>query len=286
MRIQRNSGKGFILIIIISILTVGAEFAICKFLGTKGWYALSLIPLLLLGCFILLENTLRYEALFFYSLLTILPSLGIYLFFSEYQTMMLLFIIFSILIPVIYGIQRDITNHGRRYEGFYPFFRNISIVSILLQLGWIIPLLFVYNKNYVLYYNNFTQINIIPFYTLASLIEGYLDKTVVLFEIFYYLFLRITPFIAYGFYGALCLRNQSRFLRLLLLFFLPIVTEGVQRIFLLGKGDVDDVIFGFLGGLLGLILYKCLNSFYQVVKDEDFLTRRPSFPSYRNSLYF
>ncbi len=291
---QRSSISITTLIILFSILTVLAQFGAYYLLGPVfGVYSIAALFSLLFS-HVFLDRTLNYESCFSYSLLNIfLCTIIIMLsYFSNagsilpYHPTLIIIIILNWIIPLLYCIIRNLTDRGFKYTNFNIFYRNINIIFILFYTGLLIVLLFMKNKSFVLYYTDFESVNMVPFLTLATLIEEYLNGYVALGTIAKYLLQEIALFIPYGFYTVLLLRYQSRSLRILVLLILPLMVEILQKVFHLGKGDLDDVILGLLGGLIGAVFYHILNRIYRSFTDEDFLHNRPHYPFSDSSLHF
>ncbi len=291
---QRSSFNIATSIILFSILTVLAQFGAYYFLGPSiGVYCIAaLLSLLFSHAF--LVRTLSYESCFSYSLLNIflcaiiiaLSYLGNKDSLQAYPSELMIFLILNWIIPLLYCIIRNLTDRSLKYTNFRIFYRNINLVFAVFYIGILILVLFLKNKSLVLYYTDFQSVNLVPFLTLATLIEDYLNGYASLGTIAIYLAQGIALFIPYGFYATLLLRYQSRLLRILVLLILPLLVEILQRVFLLGKGDLDDVILGFLGGIIGAVIYHILNRIYRIFTDEDFLYGRPHRPYSGSSLHF
>ena len=291
---QRSTLHVTTLIIILSIISVAVQFSLFYFLG------ISILTFVVSGIFVLicshifLEHTLSYESLFSYTLLNTLVCIiviGLSYFnegtsFINYHPILLLFVMINLFLPVKYGTLRTLFDHGQKYNNFKSFYYNCNIFSIIIYLAIIINLLFLNNANYVIYYSNFQKINFIPFLTIATLIEDYIGGYMPLTSIVNYLLLGIVIYIPYGFYISLFLRSQRRPLKFLCLFVLPVIIEGLQIILNLGKCDIEDVILGVIGGILGGFVYFLLNSLFLIVTDEDFLYERSRYSFYRNNLHF
>lgn len=291
---QRSPLHVVTLIILLSIISVAVQFSLYYFLGISVLTFVVSGILILICSHIFLEHTLSYESIFSYTLLNTLICIiiiGLSYFnegssFINYNSILLLFIILNLFLPVIYSTVRTLFDHGHKYIDFKSFYYNCSILSVILYIGIIVNFLFVTNKNYIIYYSDFQKINFVPFLTLATLIEDYIGGYMPISSIINYLLLGILIYIPYGFYISLFLRSQRRQLKFLCLFLLPIIIEGLQKVLSLGKCDMDDIILGVIGGILGVILYFLLNQSFRFVKDEDFLQERSRYSFYRNNLHF
>ncbi len=281
-------------IILFSLLTVLVQFSAYFFLGsTLLVYGIAAL-LALLFSHVFLEQTLSYESCFNYSLLNIFLCVIIILlsffgnsdYFVIYDSYLLLFIALNWFIPTLYCIIRNLMDRNPKYMDFNVFYHNISVLFIFFYVAFLIFTLFFQNKASVLYYTDFRSINFVPFLTLATLIEDYLSGYTALKTIILYLVQGIIPFMPYGFYATLLLRYQSRLFRFIVLLILPVLVEILQRVFLLGMVDIDDVFLAVTGGFIGAICYHILNSVYRFVTDEDFLFERTHYSFPHNSLHF
>lgn len=290
---QRNSVHAT-LIILLSIVTIIAQFSTYYFFGsTLITFAFSAL-ISLLCTHIFLEKSLSYEPCFSYSLLNVFICFIIILlsyFGSDtsilpYQHYLLLFILLNWLVPTLYCMIRCLFDRGPKYSHFNSFYRNISIVFLIIYVGVLINLFFLQNGSKILYFNDFRSINFVPFLTLATLIEDYLGGYVSLSNIVAYLSQSILLFVPYGFYSVLLLKYHSRLTRFITFLLFPLFIEVIQRVFLLGKCDIDDIIFALFGCILGGLCYHLLNRIFLSATDEDFLYERSPYSFYRNSFHF
>lgn len=282
------------LIILLSIISVTVQFILYFFLGISVLTFVISGILILICSHIFLELTLSYESIFNYTLLNTLVCIiiiGLSYFndgtsFINYHSILLLFVILNLFLPIIYGTIRTLLDSGHKYINFKTFYYNCSFLCIILYIGIIINFLFINNADYIIYYNDFSKINFIPFLTLATLIEDYMDGFMSLSSIANYLLIGILIYIPYGYFISLFLSNQRKVIKFLCLFILPLGVEVLQLILLLGKCDMDDLILGVIGGIFGAFLYFLQNLIFRLVKDEDFLSHRSRYSFYRNDLHF
>lgn len=291
---QRSSIHIATLIIVLSIITAIVQYGAYYFLGEALIiFGITTISILLCS-HLLLEHTLNYESCFSYALLNIFVNFVIILLsyygntdaFLPFNPILLIFILVNLLVPILYCITRYLLDHGPKFTNFLSFYRNISIIFLIIYLGVFIYFIFINNKSIILYYSNFETINLLPFLTIATLIEDYVDGFVAIGTIINYLLYSTFLFVPFGFYGIMLLRNRNRWIRFMVLIIFPVIIEILQRVFLLGKADIDDIILGLIGGLIGALCYHILNSIFRMVKDEDFLTKGSRYSFYRSSLHF
>lgn len=286
---KKNYSHITTLIILFSIATVILQFTayyfINSFLLTLGISAL----LCLLGTRILLQLTNNYGSCFSYSLLNVLLCSIILLlsYLGNTQNLFLfheklyLFLLINWLVPHLFAVFRNITDTSDRISGFKVFFRNSSIVFGVFYLITFIQFLFIRNTEFLILDTDLSKVNLVPFYTLATLIEDYISDKGSLSLIRTYFIQGLIPFIPYGFYIILMLRYQKRGIRFMALFLFPVIIEILQRILLLGKADIEEVLLGLLGGFVGAILYHGVNALYSHAKDRDFLTEPMHFTYYK-----
>ncbi|MGB8455119.1 MAG: VanZ family protein [Anaerocolumna sp.] len=291
---HRSSINIATLIILFSFLTVLFQFGAYYFLDPVFIvYGIAALFSLIFS-HVFLEQTLSYESCFSYTLLNIFLCTIILLlsYFGgnnsliTYHPDLTIFIILNWIIPVLYCVIRNLSDQSLKYNDFNKFYRNINIIFIIFYIGILITLLFFKNKSFVEHYTDFNASNMIPFLTLATLIEDYITGYIASDIIIKYLVQGIVLFIPYGFYAILFLRYQSRLLRLLGLLVLPVLVEILQTIFKLGKTDIDDILLGLLGGFIGAILYHTVNRIYRTFTDEDFLYDRHRSSFINSSLHF
>jgi glycopeptide antibiotics resistance protein len=136
------------------------------------------------------------------------------------------------------------------------------------------------------YQGTLTSVNIVPFEVITIQIEEYLYGIVPLNNIVIYLLSRITAFIPYGFIIALLLRRKNRLPKYASLLILPIVMEVLQYFIFPTRCDIDDVIYAFLGGILGSVLFYLLNVIFRSVTGKEFLMRNSDYRYSGGALHF
>lgn len=291
---QRSSISVTTFVILFSILTVLVQFGAYYYFGP----AIPVYCLAALVCFlflhIFLEQTLSYETCFSYSLLNIFISMVIILlsYFGSkdsllpYKPDLIPFLVLNWIVPLLYCIIRSLMDSSSKYNDFNTFYRNISIVFILFYIYILFHFLFLNNDAFVHSYTETATANFIPFLKIATLIEDYLNGYVSAGVLGSYLLQGTLLFLPYGFYAILLLRYHGRLIRFLTLLALPVLTEIFQKLFLLGKVDIDDILLGLLGGFIGGICYHILNRIYLLYTDEDFLSEQSHYYFSDNSLHF
>ncbi|MFV0343639.1 MAG: VanZ family protein [Anaerocolumna sp.] len=291
---KKNYSHSTTFIILFSIVTVILQFTAYYFVDSF-LLALGIGSILCLLCDrILLQLTNNHGACFSYSLLNVLLCSIIllisYLGNTEdlfpFEQKLYLFLFINWFIPLLHSIISDIADTKDRIHGFTMFFRNSSIVFGAFYLIAVIKFLFLQNTNYIIVTSDLNIINLIPFYSLATLIEECLKAQRDVTDIVTYFIQGIIPFIPYGFYIILILHRQGRFIHFLVLLLFPIIIEVLQYVTLLGKADIEDALLGLLGGLIGALMYHGLNTLHNYTKDRDFLEEQIRIRYYKDSYRF
>jgi len=104
---------------------------------------------------------------------------------------------------------------------------------------------------------NYRGLNLIPFRSITS----YLTGRIIFPYLINNLLGNIVVFVPMGIYISLLRKSKGVFISLLYVFFVSLSFEVLQYIFARGTCDIDDVLLNCLGGLIGIIVYKCLRFF-------------------------
>jgi hypothetical protein len=282
------------LIIILSILTIIVQFVTYYFISSFSmiWGISCLISLLC--CHLLVQQTTSYEACFNFSFLTLFISiivigltyLGKGQSFLPYTATMLGLAVINWLVPSIYCFLRYMLDSGAQIVDFNAFYRNNSIVFFLFYIGVIIYGSFSASAFPWAYRAVIGSSNIIPFDIIASQIEDYLYEIIPLSDIITYLLSRILIFIPYGYFLALILRRQTRLTRFFTLLLLPCVLEALQYFIIPARCDIDDILYAFIGGIIGSLSYYLLNIVFHAFTGKDFLTKDADFHFSNSTLHF
>lgn len=285
---RRNSIHITTFVILTGILSVTAQC--CLYYFTPYYpviYGLSILVTLFFS-HILIEKFHGYDTGFSYLLLNSFTWFVISLLsytgkgsFLPFHWDLLFFIVLNWGIPTLYYMIRRLADYGERYPNFNAFFRNSSVVCLTLYTALLAIFLYFGNKDETAF-----TVNMVPFLTIASVIENFIDKTLSLKEMILY-FVKYTLYFApYGFYIILLLRYKGRIFRGAALFLLPLLWEALQLLLQRGQVDVDGILLGWFGGLLGGFLYHLTNCIFRHFTDRDFLSRSSrGFYSGRNLYY-
>lgn len=282
------------LIMLLGILTVLVQFATYYFFEAYLiiWGISCLMSVVC--CHILLEQTTSYEACFNYSIFTLFVSLIITIIsyfgnvrvFMPYTTAMLGIVLLNWLIPMLHCYLRNMLDYGTKVDNFNAFYRNISITFAIFYFAILLYGSFAKDAFPWAYKEASETYNFMPFSIIATLIEDYLYDYIPLSDIITYLVTRIVAFIPYGFYIALLLRRQPRLSRFFAMLQLPLFLEILQYFFLPQFCDIDDLIYGLIGGLLGSLLFILSAAIFRAVSGKEFLSRENDYRFSGSSLYY
>lgn len=181
-------------------------------------------------------------------------------------------------VPVLYAVVAAWIRGAAANSGFYSFFVAATGLFYLVYFALIIYGVFFYAKS-----ETGQMVQLIPFATLAAYIDAIIQGTIDGQALVSYLLYQGAFFIPFGFFVALIGQRFHVLLRLLLLALLPAVIELVQLTLHLNRCDVDDFLFAFIGGLVGMLLFFLFNELFLLFTtrnydgsepDRDYLGRR------------
>lgn len=287
---NRRSIKIHTLVVILSIILVALEYGCYYFLNLVYPSVLMAVVLNLLLCHIFLENSLTYLSSFLQSLITVLLSAGLTAFIYMNQTGNLLvyrsgliyIILLNWVIPLLYCILRDFTDHGPRFVNFRSFFWRTSILFAVMYViefvihFFIVPLQFPEGLSSVGH-------TMIPFMSTAAYIEDciYLGQSIsvlLLYVLKCFLF-----FLPLGLYASILLKEANKWILVLLTFVLPLGAEAI-RYLRTSTFSIDAYLYCFFGFLLGIVFYQILNLISNHCLNNDFLAERNKY-SFFNFYY-
>lgn len=282
------------LIVFLSIISISVQFAAYYFLASP-YLILGLSSLIILICtHILLEQSLTYEACTVYTILllfisiiiTLLTYLGTGTNLLPFNNTLYGIIALNWLIPITHCFIRNMLDYGTRIEKFHSYYRNVSIIFIIFYLGFLIYVSFGASSLPWSFQINANQPNFTPFWQVATQIEDYINKMIPLSDITAYLLFRILTYIPYGYYSILILRNTSKLIRFMFLLLLPLIIELLQYFIIPARCDIDDVIYAFIGGAIGALIYHITNTIYRAVSGKNFLTKDNDYRYSNSPLHF
>ena len=170
-------------------------------------------------------------------------------------------------------VVRMLSGDGR-FENFKRFFLVTNLILGALYAWGLVWVLLLHNREY----SPFTgSMQWIPFARLSEYIEDVIMGIGEMQDVIGYLAVRILLYVPYGYYCAVLLKDNLVLVRFPLIVLLPIAVEGVQRIGSLGGTDIDDVIFGIIGGMLGVLVYCVIDGLRRVITGKGLLERESSY---------
>lgn len=282
------------LIVGLSIITILIQYAAYYFFSSV-YIVIGIACLITALCtHILLEQVLTYQSSFVYMLLILFISLVIVFltFFSKdqnifpYTDLMLGIVAVNWLVPTAHCYIRNMFDYGTRIEEFTPFYRNAGILFSLFYIVIVLYATLAEGAFPWAYRALPEQANFKPFWSIATQIEDYLNHMIPLSDIFTYLASRTLLYIPFGYYSILLLRRRSRLSRFLVLFLLPIIIEALQYFIVPSRCDIDDIIYGVIGGLLGALWFYLNSLIFQAISGKTFLGKDSDFRYSNNSLHF
>lgn len=282
------------MIVFLSIISILVQFTAYYFFAST-YLILGISSVIVIICtHILLEQSLTYEActvytillLFISMIITLLTYLGTDVNILPYTNTLIGIIIINWFVPLLHCFVRNMFDYGSRVEKFNAYYRNVSIIFVLFYLGILIYLSFAENSLPSIYRMRSNQQNFTPFWWIATQIENYINKMIPFSDIVVYLLGRILIYVPYGFYGILVLRNSTKLIRALFLLLLPFLIELLQYFLISERSDIDDIIFAFIGGAIGGLLFHITNTIYRIISGKDFLSKDSDYIYYNSTLHF
>lgn len=284
------------LIVILSILTIIVEFTAYYFFPSI-YPVLGISAALLIICsHVLLQQSSTYETIFIYTLSNMFISslIMILTYYSADQSSFISYspiihglICINWLIPTLHCYIRYMFGYSLRISHYRSYYTKNSILFTLCYLG-------------IFIYGNFAEgafpslyravswssnVNFTPFLTLSMEIEDYLYGIIPLRYILIYLASRILIFIPYGYYITLLTKKRSRLLKIILFLLFPALIELIQFFLYPSRSDIDDLIYGFIGSIIGSLLFYFVNVIFRSISGKEFLERESFYSSF-DSLHF
>lgn len=269
---QIESGKT-LWIILISLLVTVIQFFIYYCVG-GGWLGLLLAGLcILLGGIAVHALTGELEELFSYLLLPCVFTGGVGLLLPQLSGDILpeadtafAGCVVAWLIPVVYGCLFTWAEGGASISQFSGLYKKSTVFFYLIYFGVLVYWFVVYSR----IPEAEISAQCIPFATFAAYVDGVISETVPLERLFQFVAERIGLFLPYGFFVAMLGRKIYSLLRLGLVLVFPVIVELLQYILKFNTFDADDIIFSFLGGLFGMLLFVIFNALFQKATGKNF----------------
>ncbi len=269
---QIESGKS-LWIILISLLIAAIQFFVFYCVG-GGWLGQLLAGLcMLLGSIAVHALTGELEELFSYLLFPCICAGGVGLLLPQLTGDILpeAGTVFTAsflawLIPVVYGCLFTWAEGGSVLPQFSVFYKRASVFFYLVYFGVLVWWFVAYSR----IPEAEISAQFIPFATFAAYVDGVISDIVPLERLLRFVAERIGMFLPYGFFVAMAGRKIHSLLRLGLVLVLPVIVEILQYILKFNSFDADDIIFSFLGGLMGMLLFVIFNALFQKTIGKNF----------------
>ncbi len=260
-------------IILISLLVTAIQFFIYYCLG-GGWLGLMLAGLcVLLGGIAVHALTGELEEVFSYLLLPCICAGGAGLLIPQLSGDILpeagtVFTgcFLAWLIPVVYACLFTWAEGSSALPQFSAFYLKSAVFFYVVYFGVLIYWFVAYSR----IPESEVTAQFIPFATFAAYVDGVISETVPLERLLQFVAERIGMFLPYGFFIAMIGRKIHSLLRLGLVLVLPVIVELLQYILKFNTFDMDDIIFCFLGGLFGMLLFVIFNALFQKTTGKNF----------------
>jgi len=281
------------MIVLLSIISIIIQLCAYYFFASP-YIVLGISIITVIICIrILSEISLNFDACFTYTILILFISLLITVLtylssdaFIPFTGTLIGIVALNWLVPTVYCMLRKMFDYGEIIENFNSFYRNVSIIFIVFYIGILIYGSFAENAFPWAYRMKTGSYNFKPFWSIATQIEDYINGMIPLSDIITYLLSRTLTYIPYGFYFILILRKKSKLIRFISLFLLPSAIELFQFFIIPARCDIDDIIYAFIGGVIGALLFHITNTLYRAVSGKDFLSKESDFRINNTSLYF
>ncbi len=272
------------LVILLSLIALICEGFIYYFLPQHIWAIIfSIICSLILSHFFLeMAFNYTYNVLHtgFMTFGTLLFSIIIYMIqpnhWISYDFSLVFLVLSNWLTPFIYCTLRDLTDPGPRFNGYDRFFRQTSIILLVIYLFALI-------KQYYLTpivppYRAlaFGAQNFIPYMSTGTYLEEIIKANQSLIPLLCFLAEMIILFIPFGFYICAYGKKKPFILRLLCYLMFPLLLEASQALTGLGRGHIDDYVSALFGTLIGVLLYHALNGIFHIVAGRTLAAERTS----------
>lgn len=262
---QIESSKS-VWIVLLGIAVSILQFVIYQFVS-DGWLGLLLGSLcLLLGSAVVHFITGEPEELLAYLLIPCVFSGSMGLLIPKVTTTILpssntalIGCVLAWLIPVAYASIFTWSVGNPAMGQFSLFYKKATVFFYVAYLG---IMLYWFGWHSRIPADDVT-VQFIPFASFAAYIDGIITDTVPLERLLQFLAERVLLFMPYGFFIAMVCRKLHSLLRLLLVLLLPLLVELLQFLLQLNSCNADDVIFSFLGGLLGMLAFIIFNGVFQ-----------------------
>lgn len=260
-------------IVLLGLLISALQY-ILFYYTESNWAGLLLAgAVILLGAIAVHVITGEMEEIFSYLLIPCICSGGLGLLIPQLEgsilprsNVMLLACVLSWFLPVLYACLFTWIEGSPALVRFSVFYKKAAVFFYVVYFVFLIYWSMVISR----VPKNEITIQMIPFATFAAYVDGILSGMVPVERLLHFLAERVIMFLPYGFFVAMVGRKLHSLLRLGLVLILPIVTELLQYLFSVNSFDMDDMIFAFLGGMIGIVSFVVFNVVFQKTTGKNF----------------
>jgi glycopeptide antibiotics resistance protein len=153
-----------------------------------------------------------------------------------------------------------------KFKNFTFFFKSVSIVFFVMYIFIFVYTLFIGEGPRSFRHRG---INLIPFDTILPYITGEAYNRANADIIAINILANILLLVPVGFYLSVIFKKLNLFLRIIIIFIIPIAIETVQYLLYIGIADIDDVILNFTGGLIGIFISYIIEKIYKIAMGDN-----------------
>lgn len=170
------------------------------------------------------------------------------------------------LIPMLYAIIFAWIEGFSVMEEFAGFYFKATILFYVVYYGTIIAGMISVCSTVP----ESSRVQMMPFATFAAYIDGLVKGTVTMPQLSYFLITHTFLFIPFGFFVAMVCRTLHNAIKVILLVAFPTVLVLIRLLAQKNNFDIDDIVFCFLGGLLGMLFFYIFNTLFQNITNRNF----------------
>lgn len=270
------------LVLLLALLSLICEGFLYYFLPQHIWAVLFAIICSLILSHFFLETSYSYVYIFLFAACmtigTLIYAVVVYLIqpnqWISYDFSMVFLVLVNWITPLIYCTLRDLNDHGPRFDGYNRFFRQMSILLlliysfVLIKQYYLTPIIPPYPEM------AFGAQNFIPYMATGTYLEDVLRNHKDILPLACYLIEMICLYIPFGFYLR-AYSNKLHFgFRLIIYLAFPALLEASQYATGLGRAHVDDYVSALLGTIIGVLLFHAINGIYHIVAGRDIASER------------
>ena len=260
-------------IVLISLAVSALQFVL-YYATDSSWLGLLLSGLaILLGGILVHFITGELGELFAYLLIPCVCSGAAGMLISQLEgsilpnsTTVLIGCLLTWLIPVAYACLYTWAAGNIAMTQFSGFYKKAATFFYVIYFGLLVYWFVFYSR----VPEEQVQLQLIPFATFAAYIDGIITDTVPAVRLLQFLVERVGLFLPYGFLIAMVCRKLHSLFRLLLVLLIPVLVELLQYVLKYNSCSADDMLFSFLGALIGMLMFVVFNTLFQKTTGKNF----------------